>query len=603
MAQLVPALETCSTTMTQGERFVAQRLKALLSDQCIIWYDIPVGRNYRHPDFIILDPQKGLIFLEVKDWQARKIYAINPLNVDYRINGDIVKKKNPLVQVLEYARETVNILSSDKRLQQPEGNYRGQLGVAWGYGVIFTNITRKQLLQLTDEESLQNPWPDGKILCQDDLSDAVTPADFNAIIDRMFSTPYRSRLSPQQCEIVHHHVFPEIIIKPERPARPAILKVLDSQQELLAKNMGAGHRVIHGVAGSGKTLILLYRSQYLAESSEKPILVLCYNITLASYLSACISELGLNKKVHVYNFHAWCSKLVRKHSSDIHVTKSENAKENLENLFLAIEQAVQNGVLSDTGYGAVLIDEGHDFDSRWLATIARLFSADDQQLLLMYDDAQSLYHRNRGLDFSLSSVGIHARGRTSVLKINYRNTREILYFAFEFAREYFNKHHSQEIPLVMPEACGEEGQEPQVLRCHSAAEEAQFVMRWITSRYETTGRWGDIAILSPGVKSVETLCKALKNENIPFACCFSAEEKKRYNHREDNVHLLTWQSSKGLEFPFVAAVNSSYVRSHAKDASESIPALYVAFTRATRDLLVTYHQENMLSTHLDNFAD
>jgi superfamily I DNA and RNA helicase len=31
--------------------------------------------------------------------------------------------------------------------------------------------------------------------------------------------------------------------------------------------MGEGHRVIHGVAGSGKTMILGYRAQHLAQAT------------------------------------------------------------------------------------------------------------------------------------------------------------------------------------------------------------------------------------------------------------------------------------------------------------------------------------------------
>lgn len=65
---------------------------------------------------------------------------------------------------------------------------------------------------------------------------------------------------------------------------PDIVKVMDTQQELLARSLGEGHGVIHGVAGSGKTLILGYRCLYLAKLLHKPILVLCYNITLAAKL-------------------------------------------------------------------------------------------------------------------------------------------------------------------------------------------------------------------------------------------------------------------------------------------------------------------------------
>ncbi|MCP6547887.1 restriction endonuclease, partial [Klebsiella pneumoniae] len=77
--------------------------------------------------------------------------------------------------------------------------------------------------------------------------------------------------------------------KPESSANPIsvlrtpnIIKIMDTQQELLARSLGEGHRIIHGVAGSGKTLILLYRCLHLAKDNnlKKPILVVCYNIML-----------------------------------------------------------------------------------------------------------------------------------------------------------------------------------------------------------------------------------------------------------------------------------------------------------------------------------
>ena len=40
-----------------------------------------------------------------------------------------------------------------------------------------------------------------------------------------------------------------------------ILTVMDIEQERLAKNFGEGHRLLRGVAGSGKTLTLVCRAR------------------------------------------------------------------------------------------------------------------------------------------------------------------------------------------------------------------------------------------------------------------------------------------------------------------------------------------------------
>lgn len=58
-------------------------------------------------------------------------------------------------------------------------------------------------------------------------------------------------------DILRAHLFPEVTVK-----QNSQIKIMDIQQEILARNIGDGHRVIHGVAGSGKTMILLFRCLY-----------------------------------------------------------------------------------------------------------------------------------------------------------------------------------------------------------------------------------------------------------------------------------------------------------------------------------------------------
>ena len=45
-------------------------------------------------------------------------------------------------------------------------------------------------------------------------------------------------------------------------------------------------------------------------------------------------------------------------------------------------------------------------------------------LLVLYDDAQSINRRKARLGFSFAEVGIQARGRTTILRMNYCNTAQ-----------------------------------------------------------------------------------------------------------------------------------------------------------------------------------
>ncbi|EFJ2722949.1 AAA family ATPase [Escherichia coli] len=555
MAKLINISGVTEERMTAGEKRVASRLEAFMSNECLVWYDIPVGRKNRHPDFVIIDPENGLVFLEVKDWTVHTLHQVNHEQVILETNGILKSEINPLLQVCRYACDTVNALPADPRLRQN--------------------------------------FPSAQTICQDDMTQSVLPDIFRQKIAGMFTMGFRTRVTPQVRDILRAHLFPEMTVR-----QHSQIKIMDIQQEILARNIGDGHRVIHGVAGSGKTMILLFRCLYLAETTPGKILVLCYNITLASYLRECIESRGLKSRVTVFHFHSWCASVIKRHGIQV----TAGGKDYPEKCFSALEDAVNSGTITDTGYDAVLVDEGHDFESRWLALIARLFDNASRSLLLMYDDAQSIYRRERALNFSLASVGIQAQGRTSVLPVNYRNTKRILHFAYAFSREYFEKHQNREIPFVQPQAGGEEGTEPEILRCTSESDEAGQVVDWLEKRYTLCGHWSDMAVLCPAEFSVKHLKDVMTQRGIPFATCFDSEGKKAYSRRKDVVHLLTYQSSKGLEFPYVAVINASFVHSGAADESEVIPVLYVAFTRATRELLVTCYRENSISRHLEDFV-
>ena len=69
MATLIPAVGACTSRITGGERRIAERLEQKLNDDYLRWYDIPVGPKYSHPDFVVMQPRRGLMNLEIKDWR------------------------------------------------------------------------------------------------------------------------------------------------------------------------------------------------------------------------------------------------------------------------------------------------------------------------------------------------------------------------------------------------------------------------------------------------------------------------------------------------------------------------------------------------------
>ena len=144
MAILIPALSTCLAKMNDGEKRLARRLEDKLEDDYLCWYDIPVGPQHLHPDFILLHPRRGLLILEVKDWKLECIAGVTKTSVTYLESDGPKEMANPLEQARKYAHAVVNTLEKDTTLVEQAGTkYQGKLICPWGYGVVFSQITRK----------------------------------------------------------------------------------------------------------------------------------------------------------------------------------------------------------------------------------------------------------------------------------------------------------------------------------------------------------------------------------------------------------------------------------------------------------------------------
>ena len=416
MATVIPALSTCVSRMTQGERRTAERLEQKLDDDYLVWYDVPVGPKHAHPDFVVLHPRRGLLILEVKDWRLETIRTASKQTWEILAQGVPKNVANPIEQARHYAHQVVDALSKDQRLT----NADGKLAFPWSYGVVLTHITRRQF----EAAELHFAIEPHRVVCRDEMTATVEAEDFQSRLWAMFPTLMRGVLSIPQIDRVRWILFPEVRVNPPSDLFPAdeeasdtlpdIMRVMDLQQEQLARSLGEGHRVIHGVAGSGKTMILGYRAEYLAKASAnaKPILVLCYNQPLAVKLDAVMAAKGLAAKVHVRNFHKWCRQQLVAYGQAL----PAQGPDMFEQMVAGVIRGVDRGQIPSGQYQAVLIDEGHDFEAAWLKLAAQMVDPATNSLLLLYDDAQSIYQRRRAQQFSFKSLGIQAQGRTTIPK-------------------------------------------------------------------------------------------------------------------------------------------------------------------------------------------
>ena len=630
MATLIPSLSTCVSRMTSGERRLAERLEHKLDDDYLLWYDVPVGPRQTHPDFVVMHPHRGLLVLEVKDWKPATIIEADKQSWVI-LDASTHQPKtvpSPMEQARQYAHQVVRALERDPALVQANGPHQGKLAFPWSYGVVLPNMTRKQF---TDGQ-LNRVMEAHRVLCQDEMAERVEPEELQGLLWGMFPFGMRGLMSLPMLERVRWILFPQVRVPVQgslfalpgsgqnggqattegladveagdaHPVAdedlPSLMRVMDIQQEQLARSLGQGHRIIHGVAGSGKTMILGYRAEFLANISgtdARPILVLCYNEPLAVTLAARMRSKGLAELVHVRHFHKWCRDQLVAFGQEL--PRGGSSTEVYSNdLVQRVITAVDRKHIPSGQYQAVLIDEGHDFAPEWLRLVVQMVDPATNSLLVLFDDAQSIYERARKQQFSFKSVGIQAQGRTTILKINYRNTRQILHTASLIAADLLTAADRDDdgIPLVQPVSCGRDGQAPLVLNLPNLRDEAFSIADHLQTAHLEGHAWGDMAIICRDHSTMRACATALRARKLPHQV---REGTGDYHPGEDIITVLTMHASKGLEFPVVALPGIGQMPAAGADERDEARLFYVAATRATHKLIITASGEDGFAAKL-----
>jgi superfamily I DNA and RNA helicase len=112
-------------------------------------------------------------------------------------------------------------------------------------------------------------------------------------------------------------------------------------------------------------------------------------------------------------------------------------------------------------YQAVLIDEGHDFKPEWFKLVTQMVDPRPTACWCCTTARRTSTARQEP-QVQLQERGHPGRGPHHILKINYRNTKQILQTANLVAAEFLQPDAQDEdgTPLVQPVSCGREGPAP-----------------------------------------------------------------------------------------------------------------------------------------------
>lgn len=574
-----------------GERRVFEALARQLEDDYTVWHNVPIMGSSREPDFVVLHPQRGLLILEVKSWRLSTIRDANPICIELATERGPVSVSHPLSQARAYALDVHRLFEKHPTLCHQEGPHKGKVIIPWGWGAVLSHIKRVEVEANTDFQSVFEPT---KVLLADDLLEDVDPMVFQERLWAMFAVHWRPTLTLPQLSLVRGLLFPELRLGDQKPlpldsSIPAlvvrdVLNVLDLQQEAIARTLGEGHRLIHGPAGSGKTMLLIFRAVQLqaAARPDKPILVLCYNRALADRIDAILRLKGVGSSVQVRTFHSWAGELVRTYQlGRVDHLKSEDRYDALTRLAC---DGIASARVPEGQYTALLIDEAHDLADDWIAAAVRMVDPATKSLLVLYDDAQSIYQKKRR-KLSFAKLGVEARGRTEILKINYRNTREVLSVALDCASSILQARETadgDDIPLILPDSAGRTGPVPAIRRFDSVHAELVSVVDKVKDLRALGRALSDIVVIARQWWPLEKLQRMLDAAAIRGD--LTRDSSRNQEDHQDAVTLTTLHSSKGLEFPAVLLIGLQLLDARDEQFADEVRLLYVGMTRATHEL-------------------
>ncbi len=572
-----------------GERRVFEALARQLEDDYTVWHNVPIMGSSREPDFVILHPQRGLLVLEVKDWRLGNICDANPMRVDLKTDRGVIGKVHPLSQARAYAQDIHRLLEQHPELCHPAGPHKGKVILPWGWGAVLSHVKRADV---EGNASFQAVFDPHRVLLADDLAEDVDAMAFQERLWAMFMVHWRPALTLPQLALVRGLLFPELRLGEQRTlpldaSIPAlvvrdVLQVMDLQQESIARTLGEGHRLIHGPAGSGKTMLLVFRAVQLqaAATPDKPILVLCYNKALADRIDALLRLKGVGSSVQVRTFHSWAGELARTYQLGRvdHLAKSDQ--------YDALARLACEGIASarvpQGQYTALLIDEAHDLADEWIAAAVKMVDPATKSLLVLYDDAQSIYQKKRR-KLSFAKLGVEARGRTEILKVNYRNTREVLAVALDCAQSIMQPREpadGDDVPLVLPDSAGRSGPVPVFRRFPAVHAELSAAVEKIKELQQDGRALRDIVVIARQWWLLEQVQERLTRVGV--AAVLTKEGRR--GGQSDAVSLTTLHSSKGLEYPVVLLVGLDLLDARPDLFADEARLLYVGMTRATHEL-------------------
>jgi hypothetical protein len=502
----------------------------------------------REVDLLLLHPVFGLYVIEVKNWET--------LN--------ITQENNPFTRANEYQDLILSLLKDSFK----------KIPINVEYRVIFPSISKETANEFFESNPYYKNY-ENHAFFKEDLQE-------NDIFKRFFNSTNPTIPNKKEFTQIAKLLIPTDTIK-EKKVIPIITKdeivFFDQKQLSVLNGYTGGFRIIRGVAGTGKTVILTnFVSNRLKDHPDEKFLILCFNKKLANDLKYSFSR-KQRENIEIHSVFEFLN-IIEFDFEKVGITK-ETSFEDRYKIFEStaalkeFREKLRN-YLKTHPIDYFLADETQDLP----AGFVRMIYEEINDTILFIDEAQRFY------SYTMKSIAdvfhhpkfkekISMRGRVKNLKNVYRTPSNIAKCAFEILTldKSINDYYKKSFYLKK-----------------DFLTDINFVLEDGSIDIQNFDDFNDLT------KLIKTLSDEEENIILTYTKKSKSAIEKIIEKLNKNIKVLTMASVKGLEGQNIIIHNFGQflINNSNKEKDVFYRQIYVLLTRAQEKVILSISNEKEL---------
>jgi len=281
--------------------------------------------------------------------------------------------------------------------------------------------------------------------------------------------------------------------------------------------------IIHGAAGTGKTIVAKHLALKLFEKEES-VLFLCFNRLLSNKIRESINLRNVDQEeFQVSTFHSIARDII---TNDDPLWWKKNSRNEDDFWSLDVPSKMDEVLNSYTGqkYSTIIIDEGQDFKEFWFDVLFKLCKLDARRYIFL-DSMQNIFGHYSEVPDKDSYFSYR-------LKDNLRNTKNIV--------DYINKKVDTKVHVAKKSP---EGDQVTEIECTNSVETIKKLKDIVENLIENQSiKTSQILILINGAKQGSPITDVKKIGSYPLK---SLDRRARFERGV--IHFTNIKTFKGLE--------------------------------------------------------